>query len=114
MPNGSVGVAYNQKFPVSVNGGTSPYSWSLTAGTIPGLSFDAGNVGLVGTPTVAGTYSPVVQVTDSVGITASKSFTVVIAPPSLAISTSRQLSDGGLSVPYSANLTGAGGAPPYA
>jgi hypothetical protein len=113
MPGGSVGVPYNQKFPVAVNGGTSPYSWSVTAGTIPGLSFDAGNVGLIGTPTVAGTYNPVLQVTDSTGATASKSFTVVIAPPSLGISTSRQLPDGGLSVSYSASLTGTGGVPPY-
>jgi hypothetical protein len=113
MPNGSVGLPYNQKFPVSVNGGTPPYSWSLTTGAVPGLSFDAGNVGLVGTPTVAGTYSPVVQVTDSLGATASKSFTVVIAAPPLGISTSRQLPDGGISVPYSASLTGTGGVPPY-
>src|SRR6185312_14786581 len=37
---GAVGVAYNQKLPVVVNGGTQPITWTLAAGAVPGLVFD--------------------------------------------------------------------------
>ena len=40
LPAGAVGVAYSQKLPVAVSGGTPPYTWSVTAGSVPGLTFD--------------------------------------------------------------------------
>src|ERR1035441_4153743 len=40
LPAGTVGVPYNQKLPVVANGGTPPYTWSLIAGSVPGLSLD--------------------------------------------------------------------------
>jgi uncharacterized protein (TIGR03437 family) len=62
LPNGSVGTAYSQ--PLSAAGGTGPYTYSFAGGILPpGLSISGTN--LAGTPSAAGTYLPVVQVTDS-------------------------------------------------
>jgi hypothetical protein len=56
-------VAYSATF--SAAGGTGPYTWSLASGTLPtGLSLSAAGV-LSGTPTVPGTYSFQIEVTDS-------------------------------------------------
>jgi hypothetical protein len=59
-----VGVAFSHQF--TATGGTTPYVWSVTNGTLPpGLTLSAAGL-LSGTPTSAGTYGPIgVSVTDS-------------------------------------------------
>lgn len=49
LPNAQVGVPYSQH--LAATGGTAPYTWSITAGSLPpGLSMDS--TGLIsGTPT---------------------------------------------------------------
>ena len=37
LPAGAVGVAYSQKLPVVVSGGTPPYTWSVISGAVPGI-----------------------------------------------------------------------------
>jgi hypothetical protein len=62
--NGTVGVLYSHTFPTI--GGTTPYTFSITAGSLPrGLTLDpvAGVAG--GTPTTAGTYGLTIQAVDS-------------------------------------------------
>jgi hypothetical protein len=61
-----VGASYSQSNTAS--GGIAPYTYALDAGAfVPGTSLDP-NTGLVsGTPTVAGTFSYLVRVTDSQG-----------------------------------------------
>jgi YVTN family beta-propeller protein len=80
LPAGTVGASYSQTFAAS--GGTPPYSgWVVTAGALPaGLTLNAGTGTLSGPPTVAGASSFTVQVTDSATATASKAFTLTIAP----------------------------------
>lgn len=62
--NQKVGVLYSQ---TNIGaGGTPPYTYALTGGAIPvGTSFNVTTGTVSGTPTVAGPYSYVVQVTDS-------------------------------------------------
>ncbi len=64
LPNGAVGVVYN--YPIQVLGGTPPYFFSITSGQVPpGLTFDATNGTLTGTPTQQGSFTILLNVTDS-------------------------------------------------
>src|SRR6202171_697680 len=52
LPDGMVNTPYTVTRAAS--GGTSPYTWSLTSGTLPaGLSLDAATGAISGTPTAA-------------------------------------------------------------
>ncbi|SER30994.1 DUF7927 domain-containing protein [Microlunatus flavus] len=79
-----VGVAYSNTFPVT--GGTGPYTWSVSAGSLPaGLALAAGTGALTGTPTTAGAYSATITVVDAFGQTASRTFAGTVAPGPLVI-----------------------------
>ena len=111
---GKVGVPYVQLLPVTATGGTPPYQWSLANGSaVPWMNFDPNGPTVSGTPTAAGTFSFTVQVTDANQQTATRALSIVINSPSLTITTSRQLPDGSLNVPYTATVAALGGAPPY-
>jgi hypothetical protein len=64
VADGQVGSAYSQV--LAVTGGIAPYAWFITAGSLPGgLSLDVSAGTVRGTPTIAGTSSFTVKVTDS-------------------------------------------------
>ena len=68
--NGEVGIGYTP-IALGAGGGTPPYSWSISGGALPaGLSLSGGGQ-VSGTPSAAGHPSFSVQVTDSVGGTAT-------------------------------------------
>jgi hypothetical protein len=76
LPTGTVGTAYSQT--LAAEGGNPPYRWAVAQGTLPaGLSLSAGGV-ISGTPTSAGLFSSIVQVTDSSQAVAGKTFTITI------------------------------------
>ena len=118
MQGGSVGVTYSQN--LTAKGGTPPYSWSISTGSIPtGLSLNA-NSGLIsGSPSVAGTFNFTVRVSDSVAsVAASKALTINIDSGSggsstLTISSSSTLPSGTSSFGYSQSLNATGGVLPY-
>src|SRR5277367_4166312 len=57
LPNGQVGVAYSQT--LTATGGTAPYTWALTTGTLPaGLAFSTSTGAITGTPTAAVNAAP--------------------------------------------------------
>src|SRR4029077_7252283 len=57
LPNGQVGTAYSMT--LVATGGKTPYSWTLTSGTLPiGLSLNASTGAITGTPTAAVTSTP--------------------------------------------------------
>ncbi len=78
LPNGFVGIAYpTQNF--SAKGGTSPYTFSVSAGNLPnGLTLTTAGV-LSGTPTVTDVFSFTIKVTDSLGCMGTHPYTVVIS-----------------------------------
>ena len=110
LAGGEVGVAYAQAF--AATGGTPPYQWSVSSGTVPGLTLSATG-SLTGTPTAAGTFSFTIQVVDSARATATQAFTIKIAPVPLVITTS-SLPGGTVGTSYTATtLAATGGTPPY-
>jgi YVTN family beta-propeller protein len=63
LPNGTVGLAYSQ--PLQATGGTPPYVWTVSSGSLPaGLSLSSTGV-ISGTPTNAAASSFTVTVTDA-------------------------------------------------
>lgn len=80
LPAGTVGAAY--AVGVFADGGTTPYSWIRTAGTLPpGLALQASPGRIQGTPTTAGTFTFTLRVTDSAGQSATGTFSITINPP---------------------------------
>jgi hypothetical protein len=70
---------------LAATGGTAPYIWSLTSGSLPnGLSLSSGGV-FSGTPSLAGSFSFSVQVKDASSATASRNFSINIASPSPSV-----------------------------
>src|SRR5437899_4132170 len=109
LSSGTVGVAYSAT--LSAAGGTPPYTWSLTAGSLPpGLALSTSG-SISGMPTAVGSYSFTIQAADSAGQKASKAFTVSIASPLSLTTTS--LSSGSVSVAYIATLSASGGTQSY-
>jgi len=77
LPSGTVNVSYSAA--LSANGGTSPYTFSLSAGALPtGLML--ANTGLVtGTPTTPGTANFTVTVSDAYGCSNSYNQSITIS-----------------------------------
>lgn len=82
LPAGAVDTAYNQTLDAA--GGTTPYTWSVSSGTLPaGLSLSAAGV-LSGTPTTAASSSFTVRVAGANSASSTKDFSMTIntvAPP---------------------------------
>lgn len=84
VPAATVGVPYNAAF--SGQAGASPYTFAVTAGSLPpGLAL-ASTGGITGTPTAQGTYFFSVTVTDSAAPQASSSanFSITVQRASLS------------------------------
>ncbi|SCB58252.1 Putative Ig domain-containing protein [Rhizobium aethiopicum] len=85
LPAATTGTAYSQT--ITASGGTSPYSYAVTAGTLPsGLTLSSSGV-LSGTPTISGTFNITITATDSSSgtgpFTGSRAYTLTtnIQPP---------------------------------
>src|SRR6267143_1477992 len=66
LPSGQVQVSYSTA--LQATGGTPPYAWSVLSGQLPtNLALSASSGTISGTPTVAGVFSFVIQLSESVG-----------------------------------------------
>ncbi len=111
VPSATVAVAYSQT--LSASGGTAPYGFAITAGSLPaGLSLDPSTGALAGTPTAAGTFNFTVTATDANTFTGSRAYSLVVAPPVIAI-TPTTLPDGTVATAYSQSVSASGGIAPY-
>ncbi|OPY58393.1 MAG: Endo-1,4-beta-xylanase A precursor [Pelotomaculum sp. PtaU1.Bin035] len=79
LENGTAGTAYSVT--LTATGGTAPYTWAA-AGLPDSLSIDTVNGTVYGTPTVAGTFTVHITVTDSKSGSVSTDLQLLINPES--------------------------------
>jgi hypothetical protein len=112
LPAGTQNTAYNAM--LAADGGVTPYTWSITAGSLPvGLHLNASTGAITGTPSGAGISNFTVQVTDFQLSTATAPLSITIAPAVALSITTTSLPSGTAGTAYSATLTAAGGVYPY-
>jgi hypothetical protein len=96
----------------TASGGSPPYIFSLSSGTLPaGTTFNPVNGTVSGTPIAAGAFSYIIKVTDSVGVTATAKSSGVIAPLLTLTHTASAFLEVGTT--YSQTNVASGGLPPY-
>lgn len=65
LPDGEISQEYNVNMTTTAGTGTAPFTWTLSAGTLPpGMTFDTVTGNISGIPTVVGKYDLVFQVSD--------------------------------------------------
>jgi len=117
LPAGQTGFSYSQS--VTVTGGTTPYTFSITSGSLPaGLTLTSSSPNFIvsGLPSAVANSQPfTVTVTDSAqpANTANQAFTLTITLGALGMVTTSPLTAGFTGTPYSQSLTAHGGLPPY-
>ncbi len=113
IANPTVGITYSQMFVAS--GATAPYTFSISAGSLPpGLSLSVGGL-LSGTPTASGPYSFTVESVDSNSgdpSTADQPYSVTVAAPTILVAPA-SVPNPTVGVAYSQVLTASGGTAPY-
>jgi choice-of-anchor A domain-containing protein len=107
---GEVGVSFNSG-PMSVGGGTAPYTFSVV-GTLPaGLTLNTSTGAVTGTPTTAGSFK--VQVKDATGATGTSCGCSITINSILTVSCG-SVSAGNVGVSFnSGSITVSGGTAPY-
>ena len=113
LASGTVGAAYSQT--LTATDGTTPYSWSITSGSLPtGLSLNSTGQ-ISGTPTTANIYNFRVRVMGSNGLSSEKDFSLTVNPAATppTIVTSTPMPSGTVGTAYSLTLQATGGTTPY-
>ena len=112
LPAGTTGTAYSQT--ITASGGTAPYTFAVTIGSLPGgLSLGATGI-LAGTPVSAGSFSFAVTATDANKCTGSQIYSITVSQgcPSITLSPT-VLPDGTVGTAYNQSITAGGGTAPY-
>lgn len=110
---GIVGSPYS--VPLEASGGTPTYRYHVTWGTLPaGLSLDTYTGAITGTPSVAGSASFTITVTDSRSVDSADYTIVVSAPVVVTLSPSAgALTTATAGSAYTTSVTASGGTAPY-
>ncbi len=110
LATGTTGTSYSQR--LSATGGKTPYTWSISAGSLPsGLLLNNSTGVISGTPTSAGIPTFTVQAKDANNATSTKPMSIAIYAP-LTISTVSLLT-GTTGIAYSQTFAATGGLQPY-
>src|SRR5271166_364985 len=120
LPGGVVGQNPPYGAILSAIGGTGAYTWSISSGSLPpGLTLNASQGIISGTPTTIGNYPFTVQVTDAKNLSSTADLSiyiegvVVVSNICGMSSVPNACPSGSQGVPYSQTLTASGGLQPY-
>ena len=112
LPGGTQGTPYSQQ--ISAAGGTTPYTWSVSAGALPaGLTINSSTSVISGTPTATGTASFTVQVADSAAATAARELSISVSSASALNISTTSLPGASIGTAYSQAVQATGGMQPY-
>jgi len=113
LPNAIVGVPYSAS--CSATGGTTPYTFVTSAGSLPGgLALNATNCAITGTPTASGPFNFAIKVSDS-GTPTQQTATQplsITAYPALGVSTT-SVPNGSVGLYYAFTLGTQNGTAPF-
>lgn len=114
LPQATVGANYTAQ--ANASGGVAPYNWQIVSGVLPnGLNLSATGV-ISGVPSLAGTATISISVTDANGTLDTQELSLLIAeqpvapPPSI---TTTSLSQATVGTAYTAQANASGGTAPY-
>jgi len=117
LPGGTKSSSYSANLQAS--GGTSPYTWSVAAGSLPAGVTLSSNGTISGTPSASGAFSFTVQVKDSESTpqSASKALSISVAAATSSVSpvsiTTTSMASATAGSSYSATIAAKGGTSPY-
>ncbi len=111
LPAGTVGAVYSTT--LSASGGSAPYTFALNGGTLPNGLALSGQGTISGTPILNGEFAVTIRVTDSIGGTATASYTITIGGSGTLAITTTNLPSAPLGQPYNAAVVVSGGVLPY-
>jgi hypothetical protein len=110
IPDGTQNTSYSVAL-VALGGTSTGYTWTVKSGSITGCTLSSGGV-ISGVPSVISTFTINVEVTDSDGNKAQKSFTMSVGAQPLVIST-LSIPPAQAGVEYATGLVASGGRKPY-
>ena len=106
LPSGTQGSAYSQT--LSASGGTAPYTYSVTNGSLPaGLTLNASSGVISGTPSSNGTFPVTITATDANSASGSRAYSLLInGLPPVAGAVSATVAANSSANPIPLNLSG--------
>ena len=111
LPAATVGAAYSQT--MTASGGINPYSFAISAGSLPaGLSLNSSTGVLSGTPTAGGAFNFTITVTDHVAATGHQAYSLTVNAPTITLSPA-SLAAATEFTAYSQTVTASGGTSVY-
>ncbi|WP_267225594.1 putative Ig domain-containing protein [Dyella silvae] len=111
LGNGQVGSSYSGG--VAASGGTAPYTYSVSAGSLPaGMSLNTSTGALSGTPTAGGTFNFTIAAHDAGASTGTQAYTLIVSAPTITL-TPATLPSATQASAYSQSLTASGGTAAY-
>jgi|SRR5215469_3766225 len=110
LPGGTVGQPYSET--LTATGGTPPFAWSVSAGSLPANLTLSSTGTISGTPTTTGTSNFTVKVTDALSQSATKAFSLTISA-ALTITTTSPLPTAQVGHAYNTTLQRSGGVAPF-